>query len=76
MNYKFKWDNFDKKIYCQNLKDEAAQIQREIEKLTVKREMLQDFAMRLDMDLIEVSCDSAVGSQISANCGNRLGEIL
>lgn len=54
MIYKFKWDNYDKKRYCQNLKDEATLIQRDIDKLTVKREMLQDFAIRLDMDLVEV----------------------
>lgn len=54
MNYKFKWDNYDKKLYCDNLKAEAALVQREIDKLTIKREMLYDFAIRLDVDLVEV----------------------
>lgn len=74
MNYKFKWDNYDKKRYCQNLKDEATLIQREIDKLNVKREMLYNFALRIDMDLIEVT--SASGSQISASSLTKKGEIL
>lgn len=53
--YKFRHSNVDKKRYCENLKAEAAAVQQEIEKLTVKREMLQDFALRLEMDLIETT---------------------
>ncbi len=53
MNYKFKWDNYNKERYCENLKAEAASVQREIEKLTVKRDMLNDFASRLELDLVE-----------------------
>jgi hypothetical protein len=51
--YKFHHSNIDKRRYCENLKAEAALVQREIDKLTVKREMLLDFALRLDMDLLE-----------------------
>lgn len=53
--YKFRHSNVDKKRYCENLKAEAALVQREIDKLSVKRDMLQDFALRLDMDLLEAS---------------------
>lgn len=51
--YKFKASNWDKAYYVRNLNDEAALVQREIEKLTVKREMLQEFARRIDNDLEE-----------------------
>lgn len=51
--YKFRHSNIDKQRYCENLKAEAALVQREIDKLTVKREMLLDFALRLDMDLVD-----------------------
>lgn len=52
--YKFRHSNWDKKYYVENLNAQAALIQREIEKLTMKREMLQEFARQIDQDLIEV----------------------
>lgn len=60
MKYKFKHSNIDKKYYCENLMAEASIIQREIEKLTVKREMLQDFARRIDTDLMEDTQDTLI----------------
>jgi hypothetical protein len=53
--HRFRHSNIDKRRYCESLKAEAALVQREIDKLTVKREMLLDFALRLDMDLLEAS---------------------
>lgn len=51
--YRLKYVNQTLKHYCENLRNEAALIQREIEKQEMKRTMLQDFAHRLENDFIE-----------------------
>jgi hypothetical protein len=62
--YKFRHSNIDKKRYCENLQAEAALVQREIDKLTVKREMLMDFALRLEMDLVDGAGSPAVSEAV------------
>ena len=52
--YKLKYENQRLADYCDNLRCEAANIQRDIEKQEMKRSMLQDFANRLEHDFIEV----------------------
>ncbi len=52
--YRLKYTNQTLRDYCDNLRQEAALIQRDIEKLQVKRETLQEMSYRLENDFIEV----------------------
>ena len=62
--YRMKYKNWTLKDYCADINNQAALIQREIEALQIKRDMLFDFARKLENDFIPALQE---GSQISAD---------
>lgn len=50
--FRLKYQNQTLKDYCEGLRQEAALIQREIEKLEMKRSTLHDLSFRIESDFI------------------------
>jgi len=58
--YQMKYKNQTLYNYCDNLRQEASLIAREIEKLDMKRNTLIDLSWRLERDIVEVTEDTPV----------------